>query len=225
MPARIRPQTAIPLAVIVAFALITTVLLLGNREDATADGTAAEGTTSAAQALREDTHILGEQGSSGVTFVEFLDFECEACGAAYPFVEQLREQYAGRVTFAARYFPIDSHVNARPAAQAVEAAARQGKFEQMYQKMYETQTSWGEGREPRPELFRSFAEELGLDLAAFDSDYASAEVADRIQKDVDEGLALGVQGTPTFFINGELFQPESTEDFTKALDEALAAAQ
>ena len=61
--------------------------------------------------VRDDSRILGEEGTSGVTFVEFLDFECEACGAAYPIVEDLREKYAGEVTFVIRYFPLPGHVN------------------------------------------------------------------------------------------------------------------
>jgi protein-disulfide isomerase len=98
--------------------------------------------------IRDDSRILGEQGSSDVTFVEFLDFECEACGAAYPIVEDLREKYAGEVTFVIRYFPLPGHFNAGRAARAVEAAARQGELEAMYSRMYETQKEWGEAQEP-----------------------------------------------------------------------------
>ncbi|NHC22949.1 thioredoxin domain-containing protein [Nocardioides sp. IC4_145] len=171
--------------------------------------------------VREDSRILGEEGASGTTFVEFLDFECEACGAAFPIVEELREEYAGEVTFVVRYFPLPGHFNAERAARAVEAAARQGEFEAMYKKMYETQSSWGEAQEPHDDLFRSFAEDLSLDMAQFDADYVSKEVAERVQRDVDDGLALGVQGTPTFYIDGQLFQPQSVEDFDTALKEAI----
>ncbi|MDN4161921.1 MULTISPECIES: thioredoxin domain-containing protein [Nocardioides] len=175
----------------------------------------------ASAVVREDSRILGEKGTSGTTFVEFLDFECEACGAAFPVVEELREKYAGEVTFVVRYFPLPGHFNAERAARAVEAAARQGEFEALYTKMYETQSSWGEAQEPHDDLFRGFAEDLGLDMAKFDADYASKEVADRVQRDVDDGLALGVQGTPTFYIDGQPFQPQSIEDFHTALDEAI----
>ncbi len=74
--------------------------------------------------------------------MEFLDFECEACRAAFPLVEQLRSQYGDRVNFVVRYFPIPAHFNAERAARAVESAAQQGKFEPMYKKMYETQSQW-----------------------------------------------------------------------------------
>jgi len=171
--------------------------------------------------VRPDSHVLGEPGDSGVTFVEFLDFECEACGAIYPVVEQLREEYAGEVTFVARYFPLDGHVNGERAARAVESAARQGEFEAMYQRMYETQSTWGEAREPKDDVFRAFAEEIGLDLERYDADYESAEVLARVRKDVADGEELGVRGTPTIYVDGELLQPQSVQDLYDALDEAL----
>lgn len=171
--------------------------------------------------VREDSRIIGEEGASGVTFVEFLDFECEACLALFPIVEQLRDDYAGRVTFVARYFPLPGHFNSDRAARAVESAARQGKFEEMYVKMYETQSQWSEKQEPMDDLFRSYAEELGLDMTQFDADYSSEEVAARVQKDIDDGTTLEVQGTPTLYIDGELIQPESAQDLVDAIDEAL----
>ena len=183
----------------------------------------AAGTTGASDAaLGNDPRVLGEPGSSDVTFVEFLDFECEACGAAYPIVEEIRERYAGEVTFGIRYFPNPSHFNAERAARAVESAARQGKLTEMYKLMYTNQKDWAEQQEPKDDLFRSYAESLGLNLEQYDADYSSQEVAERVQSDVRAGTGMGVQGTPTFFVNGELFQPQTVEDFDTVLDEALA---
>ena len=104
----------------------------------------------------------------------------------------------------------------------MEAAARQDRLEDTYTIMFETQARWGESREPADDLFRSYAEDLGLDMAQFDADYADPEVAARVQKDVDDGIELGVEGTPTFFINGEPLRPETIGDFSEALDAALA---
>ena len=154
--------------------------------------------------------------------MEFLDFECEACGAAYPVVEDLREKYAGEVTFGIRYFPIPSHFNAERAARAVESAARQGKLTEMYNLMYTNQKDWAEQRVPKDDLFRSYAKSLGLDMEQYDAHYSSQEVAERIERDVQAGTEMGAQGTPTFFVNGELFQPQRLEDFSTVLDEALA---
>lgn len=182
------------------------------------------GAASTSALVREDSHRLEEAKDDEVTLVEFLDFECEGCRAAYPFVEDLRETYDGQVTFVVRYFPMDGHANARNAAHAVEAAARQGRFEDMYAQMYETQTQWGERRDSQAALFRGFAEDMGLDMTQFDADVDSPDVAERVQADVDDGLALGVSGTPTFFLNGEILQVGTTEEFTDAIDAALERA-
>ena len=179
-------------------------------------------TTGESRLVRADSHVLGAEGKSGVTFVEFLDFECEACLAAYPAIERLREDYAGRVTFMARYFPMPGHFNAERAARGVEAAARQGKFEDMYHRMYQTQTRWGEQQVPQDDLFLSFADDLGLDLVQFEADYNDPATAERVAKDVADGKALGVQGTPTFFVDGKRLEPRSYKDLTEALDAALA---
>lgn len=171
--------------------------------------------------VRDNSHRLSDAPDGKVTFVEFLDFECEACGAAFPAVEQLRAAYGDRVSFVVRYFPLDGHFNAQRAARAVEAAAQQGQFEAMYQKMYETQSEWGEQQVPRDDLFRQFAQELGLDMGKWDADYASDATMARIQADIDDGRAMGVTGTPTFFLNGQRLQPKSYDDLTTALDQAL----
>jgi protein-disulfide isomerase len=220
----VRSQTKATLAVAVIVVLaiggvFAVNQLRGGDEPAAADVSSA---IADGAVVRDDSRILGEEGSSGVTFVEFLDFECEACGAAYPIVEDLREKYAGEVTFVIRYFPLPGHFNSGRAARAVESAARQGELEAMYSRMYETQQEWGEAREPKDDLFRSFAEEIGLDMDQYDADYASQEVEERISRDVADGESLGVSGTPTFYVDGELFQPQSVEDFSSVLDEALA---
>ena len=166
---------------------------------------------------------MAEAPDGKVTLVEFLDFECESCGAVHPAIEQLRQQYQGRVTFVVRYFPLDGHFNSKRAARAVEAAAQQGQFEPMYQKMFTTQKEWGEQQTPEDDVFRSYAADLGLDMAKWDADYASPATAARVQADVDDGTALGLTGTPSFFLNGQPFAPESMDDLTQALDAALAA--
>lgn len=176
---------------------------------------------SAPPTLRDDSHVLGEPGASGVTVVEFLDFECEACGAFYPLVESLREQYAGEVTFVARYFPLDGHRNSKTAAVAVEAAAQQGAFEAMYAKLFETQAAWGEQADSKASLFREYAAELGLDLAAYDAAVAEPATLERVQSDQADGYALGVQGTPTFFIDDRMVQLQSYDDLGLAIDAAL----
>lgn len=219
-----RTNLIVSIAVVVAVAVVVGVVALtsGGEEQAAGDS-AGDGPAAATQLVRPDSYKLGTAGDGKVTLVEFLDFECEACRAAFPIVEQLRETYQGRVTFVARYFPIPSHFNAERAARAVEAAGQQDQFEPMYKKMYETQEQWSEQQVPKDDVFRGFAQDLGLDMAKWDKDYNDPATLERIKADVADGQALGVQGTPTFFLNGEKIEPKSADDFTKAIDAALAS--
>ena len=212
----------ISLSLVIVFAAALAVFLVVDRSgspDAAATEQAAADPASIA--VRENSHRLNSVPDGRVTFVEFLDFACEACRAAYPAIEQLREEYGDRVSFVARYFPIASHFNAERAARAVEAAAQQGGFEAMYQRMYETQAQWGEQKVPQDELFRSFAVEQGLDMEKFDAAYTDPATLERIEADVADGMALGVQGTPTFFLNGTKIEPTTYGDLADALDAAL----
>ena len=206
------------------FAVITTIMGVGlymTVRDSEKPAGAQEQVVDVGQLVRENSHRLNTVPDSDVTFVEFLDFECEACRAAFPLVEQLRSEYGDRVNFVVRYFPIQSHFNAERAARAVEAAAQQGKFEPMYKKMYETQSLWGEQRTPADETFRGFATQLGIDMAAFDEVYNDPATIDRINLDVADGKALGVKGTPTIFLDGNQVQFRSYEDLSAAVDQAL----
>ncbi|MFE5917642.1 DsbA family protein [Streptomyces sp. NPDC056468] len=173
--------------------------------------------------VRDSSHRLTEPKKSELTLVEFLDFECEACGAYFPAVEQLREEYGDRVTFVTRYFPMPGHRNGDLAARTAEAAARQGKFEEMYNKLFTTQKEWGESQESKKSVFRGYAKDLGLDMNRFDADLTDPKVAARIQEDQRDGLGLGVQGTPTFFVDGaRIDNPATYKAFKALLDTKLA---
>ncbi|QMU96265.1 thioredoxin domain-containing protein [Microbacterium esteraromaticum] len=172
------------------------------------------------QVLREESHVLDDAGPDAVTVVEFLDFECEACGAYYPVVEDLRQKYAGQITYAVRYFPLPGHVNSMNAALAAEAAAQQGEFEAMYQHLFETQAEWGGAAEPNAETFRALAEEVGLDMDAYDAAVDDPATAERVRRDKSEGTFLGVEGTPTFFVDGRKVTITRWGDLEKAIIEA-----
>ncbi|MFE0251279.1 DsbA family protein [Streptomyces sp. NPDC059010] len=176
-----------------------------------------------AMAVRDNSHRLTTPKKSELTVVEFLDFECEGCGAFYPVVEKLREEYGDRVTFVARYFPMPGHRNGELAARTAQAAAHQGKFEEMYSKLFTTQKEWGEAQESKQDVFRDYAKQLGLDMAQFDTALADPRVAERVRTDQRDGLGLGVQGTPTFFMDGEMIQtPGSYAAFKNLIDARLA---
>ncbi|MEU6248203.1 thioredoxin domain-containing protein [Glycomyces sp. NPDC047010] len=196
-----------------AIAVIVTVLLVSRPDPAPEAG--------ADTLVREDSHFLDTaDGDGAVTVVEFLDFECEACRAAYPEVERLREEFKGEIDYVLRYFPLPGHGNAMPAALAAEAAANQDELEAMYHLMFTTQSEWGEQQTDQSAVFAGFAEEIGLDMERFRADVADPATAERVQRDVDDGIALGVQGTPTIFIGGERFEDQPSFENLKAAVEA-----
>ncbi len=200
------------LAAVVAAAVIAFLTARSNSTAAAPEDTG--------QVVRENSRVLSKAPDEQAVLVEFLDYECESCRAAYPFIEDLRAEYADTVTFVHRYFPLPGHRNSVNAAVAVEAAAQQGAYEPMYQRMYETQTQWGESGEDKSEVFRGFAEDLGLDMAAYDAAVADPATQERIELDVADGQALGVGGTPTFYLDGEVLNPESLEQFRAEVDAA-----
>lgn len=170
----------------------------------------------------EDDWIKGNKEAT-VTIVEYLDFECEACGAYYPVVKRLSEEFNGEVRFVSRYFPLPGHKNSQTSALAVEAAGRQGKYWEMHDIVFENQNSWGEKPAPTPEVFEVYAQQLNLDIDKFKQDVASQEVEDRIERDRSSGVKLGIQGTPSFFLNGEKIQnPRGYEDFKVLIQSAIS---
>ncbi|MHA7241345.1 DsbA family protein [Arthrobacter sp. TMS1-12-1] len=203
-----------------AVALVIGLVILFNTlgED---EGQAA-GTATTAEVVRGDSHRLSQAPDEKAVLVEFLDFECEACLAAYPVVEDLSEEYGENLTVVSRYFPLPGHRNSETAAAAVEAAAQQGKFKDMHARMYETQTEWGEADEDRSPVFRGYAEDLGLDMAAYDAAIADPATMERVDVDKADGMALNVEGTPTFFLDGEKIQPSTLEEFRSLIETAIA---
>jgi protein-disulfide isomerase len=107
------------------------------------------------------------------------------------------------------------------AALAVEAAAQQGEYEAMYALMFETQSAWGEQQTSAETLFRSYGERIGLDMAQYDAAVADPKTRERVEFDFQAGQTLGVEGTPTFFLDGEKLELTSVEDLRQALDDAL----
>jgi protein-disulfide isomerase len=212
---RIRTVLWALLAFIVVAGVIGYAVLTAAKPAPTAAAPAAD-----AQLVRGDSHRVTTPATEKAQLVEFLDFECESCRAAVPLVEELKKEYGDRVTFVNRYFPLPGHRNSGTAALAVEAAAQQGKYQQMYTKMFDTQPEWGEKQDSQAPLLRTYAQELGLDMAKYDATVAAEATKDRIRKDIADGKALGVTGTPTFFLNGEKLTLDTEEQFRQLLNEA-----
>lgn len=214
-------QNRIVIGLLAAAALVVAlVVIIGNLGDdpsRTADATGAD-----AQVVRADSHRLSQATDEKAVLVEFLDFECESCLAAYPLVEDLSEEYEENLTVVSRYFPLPGHPNSETAAVAVEAAAQQGRFKEMHARMYQTQTEWSHTDEDRSPVFRGHAEDLGLDMAAYDAAVADPATMERVTRDKNDGLALDVQGTPTFFLEGRKIQPASEEEFRRLIETAIS---
>lgn len=177
--------------------------------------------TSTVLTVVADDHTKGASDSE-VILVEYLDFECEACGAYFPVVKQMEEEFGDRVLFVARYFPLSGHRNGLPAALAVEAASRQGKFWEMHDLLFTRQKDWGEKQVATPAVFEAYAQELGLNMEQFKADVSSENVMARVKRDMDAGAQVGVKSTPTFFLNGSKIQnPQSAEAFKALLQAAV----
>lgn len=208
-------------AVAVVIVAVLMVVRPWESQGATGAQPRAAETAPPAVLVDETTHVLDDAGPDAPVVVEFLDFECEVCGAVFPTMEELREEYAGQVTFAVRYFPLPGHFNSGNAAVAVEAAAQQGQFEAMYRRMFETQAEWGEGRTSEAGRFRNYADDLGLDMAAFDAAVADPATLARVEHDFRAGMDLGVTGTPGIFVDGEQLQLSRLTDIEAAIQVAL----
>lgn len=162
--------------------------------------------------------------SSKVTFTEFVDFQCEACYAYYPHIKQLKEAYKDKVKFQIRNFPITSgHQFAKSAAASAESAARQGKFWQMHDLLFEGQKQWERTDNPQKEYFEKYAEQIDLDMDKYREDLRSDEVNAVIMKDLDDVKKIGGTGTPTIAINGKKIESPGADfkKLSKLLDDAL----
>lgn len=195
------------------------VLLLTNHSNSSASGTLTE-------------HKEG-LGKTGVTLVEYGDFQCPYCGQYYPIVSQVVQKYYNQITFQFRNFPLTSiHPNAFAGARAAEAAGLLGKYWQMHNLLYETNieyynsnataNSWISSSDPLT-YFDQFAKQLGLNVTKFNQAYNSARVNNLIEADMAEGNKLGVNATPTFFLDGKQIVPNETlASFEKYINAAIA---
>ena len=175
-------------------------------------------------------HVTGKTDSN-IRLVEFGDFQCPSCGGAAPNVNTLMDEYGDRVALVFRNFPLTTiHPNARAASATAEAAGLQGKYWEMHDLLYERQGDWSnQDATKRTETFNQYAEEVGLDIEKFKTDVASANVGKKISFDQALGKREGVSATPTFYLNGEKLDEETSSgivqgDITKIkakLDELL----
>lgn len=177
-------------------------------------------------------HVEG-QGKDGITLVEYGDYQCPYCGQYYPVVQQVQAEFNTQMTFQFRNFPLTSlHPNAFAGARAAEAAGLQGKFWQMHDLLYnqneayynggEPPNSWIGATDPTP-YFNIDAQQLGLNVSQFEKDYASDTVNNLITADQAAGNKLGVDATPTFYLDGKQINVgESASAFESLINAEIA---
>ncbi len=149
-----------------------------------------------------------------VTIVEFTDFECPSCAATQPVLEELVKEFGGKVKLVARSYPLDQHKHAFKAAEAAEAAREQGKYWEYVAVLFKNQTALGIDK------LKEYAGQLGLDRKKFDAALDSGKFADAVKRDLAEGDKIGVDSTPTVFINGKRALDKSREVLKSAIEAA-----
>ena len=155
------------------------------------------------------------------TLVEYGDYECPHCGRAYPIVKRLQKHFGKRLFFVFRNFPLGQmHSHAEPAAETAEFAGAEGKFWEMHDLLFENQDRLGNA------LLRGLTEELGLDPAELLQALEERKYLARVRADFSGGVRSGVNGTPTFFINGQRNDgPFDYLDLVEVIERAIAASR
>lgn len=168
-------------------------------------------------------HVKGGN-SKNVELLAYEDFQCPACAQFEPIVNEVFNKYKNDIQFRFRHFPIDTiHPNTRAASRTAEAAGNQGKFFEMYDILFSRQQQWESSNNVKP-IFESYAQELNLDMAKFNTDFESEVTNSTINADKQLGNDNGVEGTPTFFLNGEKLDSkeiQTVEGFSKKIEEAI----
>lgn len=206
--------------ILIVIALLTIVVVVGGALLIGNSSSQSQKEIDTARLIRKESQQSATT-SAKIQLVEFADFQCPACAAYQPIVDQLKRKYKGSLNVVFRHFPLNSHKNAIPAAKAAEAASRQGKFYEMEALLYSKQAEWENEADPTP-LFLTYAARVKLNLAKFKNDTKAKEVIDEINQDIADGIALGVNSTPTFFLNGKkLINVGSVEGFSAAIDPLL----
>ena len=176
-------------------------------------------TTDTPELVRDSSQSIGPADAK-VTIVEFADFQCPACAGAHPTLKQIITDYGDKIRFVFRNYPLAMHSNAQLAARAAEAASSQGKFWEIHDLLYEHQNEWAFQLKPEKK-FVEYAKQLGLNEEQFTKDLTNSAAADKIAQDMGDGNALGVEATPTIYLNGEKLGTPSDQVLRSAIDAAL----
>jgi protein-disulfide isomerase len=167
----------------------------------------------------KDTPVRG-LADAPVQIVEFADYECPYCQQIQPVVDKVLADYKGKVSFAFKDFPLPNHAHAQKAAEAAHCAQAQGKYWEFHDLLFST-------RQFEVPQLRDTAQALKLNVGAFNKCLDSSEQADLVKKQFDESQLLGLPGTPAFFVNGRLINPNGTVSYDtlhQLIEEELATS-
>ncbi len=175
-----------------------------------------------ADRINSEDNVRGNLQST-IVLTEYSDFQCPACSTYQPMLKQLFNEYGDKIQVVFRHFPLDSiHPKARIAAQAAQAAAQQGKFWEMHDRLFDNQSEWSGASDPIDD-FLEYADSLNLDINQFMDDLDSNPVKDKINNDYQSGIEAGVSGTPSFYINGiKINNPRNYSELKQSVEQAIA---
>ena len=160
-----------------------------------------------------------------VTVEEFADFQCGSCAAVHPMLKQIQSVYGSRIKFIFRHFPLSMHDKAFDASVAAEAAGMQGRFWDMQNQLFSNQQAWMNSPSYK-QMFADYAQKIALDPEKFQEDTSSMPAKQRVEADLARGRALGVNSTPTVYINGKSvpYPQINVESLRQIIDAELQAA-
>lgn len=205
---------------VVAVGLLTALVAVSGRGKVDVDSINTNSILSASESSGNIADQVYGNAGSKVMLVEYGDFQCPTCGTVHPIIKPLTEKYKDQIAFVYRNFPLSSiHPNARAAAAAVEAAGLQGKYWEMHNKIFESQSGWSTlSANDRGAYFTNAAKELGLNIDTFNADLAGPNVTKKINFDLALGKKDKVTGTPSVFLNGQTIELAVLTDSAKLED-------
>ena len=208
------------IVVITVVILIGAAIVLGNGSSTASTDQSSNPKADNGQLVTKESY----QSNPGakVTLVEFADFECPGCGAMYPVVKELQKEYGTKLNLVYHNFPLPMHPYAKNAVQSAIAAGDQGKFWQMHDLLFENQDTWAASTDSTSaqKLINSYAQSLHLNMTKYAQDQASPATISRMTTDLADGNTLGVNSTPTFYIDQHKYIGDYTLDAMKSTIDA-----
>ncbi len=211
-----------PLAIVIAGAIIAGAIIFSNKGSDVGNDVKGEpkqavnaNEEAVVNVSADDDPVKGDSNAK-ITIIEFSDFECPFCQKVEPTLKKIMDKYAGKVKLVYRDFPLAIHKNAQKAAEASQCADEQGKFWDYHGLLYANQKALTIAD------LKKYAVDLKLDATKFNECLDSNKFADEVKKDLADGEAAGVDGTPAFFINGrKIVGAQPYEAFEKIIEEEL----